>query len=230
MKYLLIFLFFPLTSWSQDCTGCSTNQAASADPVSALLETVAQVKGCNPQQSLTIHTAKENLKSELEDLYKKILKEKLRTNPEHPPAIKKELLHALKIMDCVKLKIDKVPLSCVQSRAGDRTIAQGGKKFIIFSDTVRILNNFFGYAPKTQSGIVLHEFTHVCGTDDLIYYPPFGVRQGADRWEHFPGLKSSFKHWSQNADLYRWWYENGFCIPKINCQDTAWFNKFPPKS
>jgi hypothetical protein len=120
-----------------------------------------------------------------------------------------------RVLSCVQAKkIDRLQVSCSQSRACGGTIAYVKRLHlegrVIFADQkVFLCKNFSKLSPQAQQSVILHELTHLCGTGDKAYF--------AHEPYEFNDPNNKTKNWQRNADHYEFWLNNGFCIPGFDC-------------
>ncbi len=83
----------------------------------------------------------------------------------------------------------------------------------VFKDKlIRACPDFAVDRPDFVAGIILHEVSHLCGSEDLEY---LGTRN--ERMKIKPKLNYPEGSGELNADSFRYWFENGFCIPEKDC-------------
>ncbi len=84
------------------------------------------------------------------------------------------------------------------------------------------------YSDAGIAGVILHEATHLCGTDDIEYLidneelnsePQLSYNYKIKRKKEASYLKRRIipVNGSNNADSYRYWYHYGFCMPGRDC-------------
>ncbi len=114
--------------------------------------------------------------------------------------VKKKINKAIAVMRCSIARSYWTKLKCVEpyGRAIAYTYAVVGK-------TLYMTPSYWDYDDEGRQGIVLHELTHKCGTGDADYF-----------WNHSP-RDTDGRAWSGIADTYRYWQQNGTCIPEIDC-------------
>jgi hypothetical protein len=64
-----------------------------------------------------------------------------------------------------------------------------------------------GTIPGNLTGVLIHEASHKCGTNDLAYF-------SHDDRPH----NVMFAEWPSIADTYYYWTKYGFCIPEVDCK------------
>jgi hypothetical protein len=63
-----------------------------------------------------------------------------------------------------------------------------------------------GTIPGDLTGVLLHEASHKCGTNDLTYFSLIDRPHSV-----------IFSEWPSIADTYHYWARYGFCIPGVDC-------------
>lgn len=79
----------------------------------------------------------------------------------------------------------------------------------LIGKTIKLDTGFFLRGEHYATGVLLHEYTHKCGTSDAAYF----------FYESTPPRSSRLSSWPMIADTYRYWHEHGFCIPEVNCRN-----------
>lgn len=77
----------------------------------------------------------------------------------------------------------------------------------LIGKTIRLNTSFFLRGEHYATGVLLHEYTHKCGTSDADYF----------FYPSTPPRNKRLSSWPMIADTYRYWHEYGFCIPEVNC-------------
>lgn len=79
----------------------------------------------------------------------------------------------------------------------------------LFQDnSIKACSGIFSYDSDKLAGIILHEISHLCGTDDLDY-----LKTENDKPQMEYELDGKKISGSKNADSYRYWLEKGFFLP-----------------
>lgn len=140
--------------------------------------------------------SRRDMKSIIKDLraYKKEYKNQLSKN------VQKKINKAIAVMKCSIARSYWTKLKCVEPYDG--AIAY---TYAIIGKTLYMTPSYWNYDDDGRQGIVLHELTHKCGTGDADYF-----------WSRSP-RDTNGKAWSGIADTYRYWQQNGTCIPEIDC-------------
>jgi hypothetical protein len=118
-------------------------------------------------------------------------------------------------------------LSCAMDRleAGfdyDCAATKNGAETLPFIGNTILLNEFYFYYPTLfQIGVLLHEATHKCGTNDAHY-----LLHGE---EPIAPHNAWYCSWANVASTYDYWVIKGFCLPEIDC-DTKPETSFMPVS
>ncbi|MES2526958.1 MAG: hypothetical protein V4598_07710 [Bdellovibrionota bacterium] len=114
--------------------------------------------------------------------------------------------------DWRKLHVSKIVLSCARAKLGTLNYVcadnlpdgLAGYTVPIVTNKVYIDSFFFTYDPNTRlrEGLLVHEATHHCGTNDGVYLNLGETPRDAD-----------YVGWQVIADTYTYWIENRFCLP-----------------
>lgn len=72
--------------------------------------------------------------------------------------------------------------------------------------TIWVNPKYWSYDEDQQRGIMIHELTHKCFVGDADYF-----------WHGDKPEDSNGRSWSGIADTYRYWNDNGVCLPEIDC-------------
>lgn len=81
---------------------------------------------------------------------------------------------------------------------------------------------------KDRSAVLLHEVSHMCGTEDWIYLGlgRTTVPIDSDRIIKAGTLKTVRNLTAHNADNFRYWAVKGFCLPDYDCEKARDKNSF----
>lgn len=100
-------------------------------------------------------------------------------------------------------------------------------KKILRKNRIHVCSSAIFNSKEEIGGLILHEATHLCGTEDLDYLlelatvnqDPLLVYKDKIDYEKVTTQKRVFpKLGFRNADSYRYWYYEGFCIPGRDCK------------
>ena len=109
-----------------------------------------------------------------------------------------------------------------------------GQEFIYRPQRIIVFDMFWYFLEKQQISLLVHEFSHLCGTEDIEYFnngehinerilSQFG--NDAIELMSFENRtltmfrKSKIENWYLNADNYRLWSNHSFCLPNIDCDN-----------
>ncbi|MFG1506252.1 M35 family metallo-endopeptidase [Halobacteriovorax sp. ZH5_bin.2] len=130
----------------------------------------------------------------------KDLRQYKKQNPYMDMNVEKKINKAIVVMKCSLARTYWTKHKCVEPYGG--AIAY---TYAVIGKTVYITPSYWDYDIEGRQGIVLHELTHKCGTGDADYF-----------WTRKP-KDTNGTPWSDIADTYRYWQQNGTCIPEIDC-------------
>lgn len=143
------------------------------------------------------------------------------------------LKQVTKTLSCVKKKItQKLTFKCQQNKICDRA-AMYVKRILLVphalqKNTIHVCDGAFDYRNYKLAGVILHEASHLCGTNDLEYLleleeynsePQLNYNYKIKRKDDGIYLKQRILpvRGAKNADSYRYWYHYGFCLPGRDC-------------
>lgn len=151
----------------------------------------------------------------------------------------KKLDEVIKTLECMEDKIPQMSFACIE---GDKKRANALAKIEVkrswdlkktYSKTIEFFPMFFSRVSLLKVGTIIHEISHMCGTEDIEYY---GGNMDEANFElngyslsYIEGesynAKQSFalhptKKYEKNADNYRLWAANVFCIPGEDCYNA----------
>lgn len=147
---------------------------------------------------------------------------------------KKFLKKVSKKLSCVQKKIsESLTFKCVDGKICE-TVTMYVQRILLVpnslqKDVIHACDGSYFYSGVEISGVILHEATHLCGTNDLEYLldleeynsePQLSYNYKIKRKDDGLYLKKRILsvNGSQNADSYRYWYHNGFCMPGRDCE------------
>lgn len=102
-----------------------------------------------------------------------------------------------------------------------------------FMYNVTLCPRYFTRDKHDRAAIMIHEISHICGTDDYKYIfdakgvPTDSLRSGDFYQSKFQlnlfgyqilNVKKANYHSTENADNYRYWAKYGFCLPGYDCK------------
>lgn len=146
---------------------------------------------------------------------------------------KRFLKQVSKTLSCVKNKInEKLTFKCQQNQICDSVIMYVRRILLVphslQKNIVNVCDGSFEYNNYGMAGIILHEASHLCGTDDFEYLleheeyksePQLSYNYKIKRKDDRKYLKQRILpvRGAKNADSYRYWYHYGFCLPGRDC-------------
>jgi hypothetical protein len=113
-----------------------------------------------------------------------------------------KLIHATSVLSCALDEVGNLNYEC----KGESQTAVA-KTDWIFAKKIKIFKNFFDFSTIEQAGILIHEYTHKCGTTDAAYF-----------WTEAPHSTALIK-WPMIADTYHYWISDKFCVPGETCSN-----------
>ena len=142
------------------------------------------------------------------------------------------------VMECIDKKLaKKMEFSCKPLFSKD---CNNKKMYVktfepiprISTHRVHVCRDAFHYTQEELSGIIFHEVSHLCGTQDLEYLVnsdleinevpmlKYDLKLKRNYETNELGVKKRLlpKLGSKNADSYNYWYRYGFCLPGRNCE------------
>jgi hypothetical protein len=136
-------------------------------------------------------------------------------------------------LSCVKKKItEKLTFKCQQNSICDTAVMYVQRIILVPSklqkNTIHACDSSFYYDSYGMAGVILHEASHLCGTNDIEYLLEH------DEYNSEPQLSYDYRikrksdglylgkrlfavKGAKNADSYRYWYHYGFCLPGRDC-------------
>lgn len=152
-------------------------------------------KACHPGQDHTVRIWKYRAAVEADKLMQNVrdnlARNDLTFNQWRKISVAGNILH------CARRKLGTLKFVCA-----DDTGDKAAKTYPVISNKVYLSDYVFTETqPKYQEGLLLHEATHHCGTNDAAY---------------FDGSKPDnvgIIGWQAIADTYTYWVQHGFCIP-----------------
>lgn len=150
-----------------------------------------------------------------------------------------DLENVLETVHCIRSKINETPISC----KGDPDVKFKKERLMyvvrnwgFYENIVHYEELASWYSPRYQAGLLIHELSHLCGTEDYEYTteddgPPYRKasherearepRPDTIAQKYLPTemLSKTDISWAENADHYRVWSLLGFCIPGTDCQN-----------
>lgn len=168
-----------------------------------LTATMAQattVKNCDDNRTQLLTIASSKVPAGVERIKNEVIRA---LNNGHDALIQERLNGALKKLNCMENKFQKLEFVClnkISERYTAITVPIVGKK-------VTISDIYFEYDRVYQAAVLVHELSHKCGANDRTYFY---------QWQQSPNNYAE-NPWQNVASMYDWWYSNGFCIPGKDC-------------
>jgi hypothetical protein len=162
-------------------------------------EAIVVVSKCDKEQRSEVFAT---MKKSRKDMVRQIrqLRAYKKTH-ELPKKIKKKVNSAIRVLRC---SIGRSYITRVKCNEEDRHGAIAYTLAFI-GTTIWVNPMYWSYSSNEQRGIMIHELTHKCLTGDATYF-----------WGSKPRDVNG-RAWSGIADTYRYWNNNGVCIPEIDC-------------
>lgn len=178
-------------------------------------ETKVTVRNCSTEQ---VDKIDQSLKFLIPELRKKIELLKNYGNQKLTSADGIFYNKVRKTFDCIHKKIEKkMKFECI-----DSYLCRDPYNYYmyvsptpdqVFKDNlIRTCSDFTNDKAVFIAGIIIHEVSHLCGTEDHEY---LGKRNA--KMTIKPKLSYPEGDGELNADSFRYWFENGFCIPEKDC-------------
>ncbi len=118
-----------------------------------------------------------------------------------------KLKKAEKIVSRISSRLNsRVNLVCGTNAAGCKSTPNAHSSSWPLDSKAEFCPGFFSKSEIGQAGILVHEISHIFGTDDA---KDFGASS--------PPVDSKNKAWEDNAETYEYWVEHGFCVPEVDC-------------
>lgn len=114
--------------------------------------------------------------------------------------VKKKVNRSISVLRCSIARSYMTRVKCTEPYDG--AIAY---TLAFIGTTIWVTPSYWEFDSHSHRGIMIHELTHKCLTGDATYF-------WDDKPRDFDG-----RAWSGIADTYRYWNENGTCIPEIDC-------------
>lgn len=143
------------------------------------------------------------------------------------------------VLICMNRLNDNLILNCAETATTCTPITSAfvTKYWIIESQKkINFCGHYYSWQQSSQrSAIILHELSHLCGTDDLKRINPRKTIIKAPSARHYNWSESMIKNsWmsnlfdvkgmdpsAKNADNFRFWGLYGFCLPGYDCKNIV---------
>ncbi len=197
-------------------------------------QSISNIKysGCNDLQIKGLESSILSLKANLTSLQDEV------RNYKTDDLTKKEkrfVKNVGKKLECIQRKLErKLTFRCVDpDTCGDMVMYVRHTPLLpraVQKNQINSCLDYLYFTPGFTAGVILHEVSHLCGTDDHEYL----LDQQENNIE--PQLTYDFKlvrkesgvevkkkifssRGHMNADSYRYWYILGFCVPGRDCRE-----------
>lgn len=151
----------------------------------------------------------------------------------------KNISDITKTLKCIDKEINDVKFICKNSSICSTANAYVYSFFGFGPSTVNLCSGFWNSNNKTyKAAMILHEISHICGTEDHEYISYDGYKERAPGDEKSrtvtikynlgpPGKTTLFKNsvhvektniTASNGDTYEYWAIYGFCLPGLDCR------------
>lgn len=198
--------------------------------------TLAAADDCDNLPSVSTPRLRANAYVMIEKLQKEVEYKLQENRQDFEPS---DLENVLETVNCIRSKVYETPISC----KADPDVKYKKERFMYVVSNWGIYENKIHYeeytsqfSPKYQAGLLIHELSHLCGTEDHKYTTgidsaPFfkgnWQREAPEPSPHVIAkqylptdlLSKTDVPWIENADHYRVWSLFGFCIPGDDCRN-----------
>lgn len=176
----------------------------------------------------------DSLKGEVSDTVSRLLSEA----KTYDSTKEKHLDEVIKTLECMEDKIPQMTYACVEvekkmpNALAKIEVKRSWDLKKTYSTTIELFPMLFSRVSLLKVGTIIHEISHMCGTEDIEYYG------GNMDDRNFEGNNYSLsyiesesynakqvfatypvKKYYKNADTYRMWTANVFCIPGDDCRN-----------
>jgi hypothetical protein len=128
----------------------------------------------------------------------------------HDPAVNEEnRLFARQVMRklrCIKRKMNSLELNCF-----DLDKCENSYALHLGGNSINLCPNFWEHSERMRGASYLHELSHSCLTDDIVYHSEFEGAPTSAPERIYGDHKKLRGH--RNADSYEYWALYGFCLP-----------------
>lgn len=221
---LILFIFSYDSAYANSCKYLDATDSSGTQEIARLTQAVGAVAypeeklfGCTWEQQLRYYQELKRTSSRIEVLIDQI------NNYDTTNLSKsdqKKVRNVGKNLSCIQRKfLDEMEIHCESCHHANAYVTQIRIPILgTIHNPARIhvctplMKN---YQTVAVGGILLHELSHKCGTDDLEYFiTPYDFNYVN---------ASSLKNWDKNADHFEYWYHNSFCIPGLDCPERFGF-------
>jgi hypothetical protein len=122
-------------------------------------------------------------------------------------------------LSCIRTQSDEIVLTCSSQGCSPTTYALNPRNA---EGQIQLCPRYFQLSSSMMSATLLHEMSHDCGTLDFEYYYYDNERVASPSPTYTDWIQKYFG-WStdiipKNADNFRYWAEEGFCLPGYDCR------------
>jgi hypothetical protein len=217
--FITVLCIFSSTVFASDTAQSSLeymiknlNQISLTPQCSEISETDIALKNCDQKDSDHLTSASSKISAKLDRLIVQIGKFERKNLKREEVGFVKEVEKTLKCLD--KRVSKKVKFECQNSY-----LCEEPYNYVMYveqipgqlfqDNSIKACSNIFSYDSDKLAGIILHEISHLCGTDDLGYLKDETAKPQMEYEQD--GKKISG---AKNADSYRYWLEKGFSLPQ----------------
>lgn len=232
MKSILIslILFASVSSFASIVEGTGIDELVSDQD----LKSTSNIKyiGCNELQIKGLENSILALKYNLSTLQDEVRSYKTKNLTVKE---KQFVKNVDKKLECIQRKLEKkLSFKCVDpTKCGDMIMYVRNNLLLprsVQRNQIKSCLNYLYFTENFTAGIILHEVSHLCGTDDHEYLldqqennagPQLTYDFKLIRKESGVEIKKKifFSQGHLNADSYRYWYILGFCVPGRDCRE-----------
>ena len=162
-------------------------------------QAIVIVSKCDKDQRGEIFSTMKKARKDMVSQIRALRKYKKNYDLEKP--LKKKVNSAIRVLRCSIARSYITRVKCNEQN-NHGAIAY---TLALIGTTIWVNPDYWTFSPQEHRGIMIHELTHKCLTGDATYF-----------WNSKPRDVNG-KRWSGIADTYRYWNENGVCLPEIDC-------------
>ena len=171
---------------------------------------------CSPEWRVTLLDAARDARKDIQSLMAST-DEALENG--YDRATSKRLKAARSTLECMARKMETTTIEC-ESPQSEACFGVAAWAVPRGAGQVHFCLGFFSENEKRRRGTMVHEFSHLCGTNDAAYF--FHGMSTSNKTVMLPTPSDvSLTKWSKIADTYGFWARNGFCVPDVNCVEPA---------
>lgn len=123
------------------------------------------------------------------------------------------------MLSCLRTESDNLVFTCATQGCGPTTYALNPRGS---QGEIQLCPRYFELSRTMRSATILHEVSHDCGALDFEYYYHDNQRVARPNATYTDSIQRIFG-WStniihRNADNFRYWVQEGFCLPEYDCR------------